>query len=251
VVLTETVHPGLASVYDLAALGRYPHTGWSGLMADEDHRAVREALASVGALELAHRPVADLSDGERQKVMIARALAQEPRLLVLDEITAFLDLPRRVEVMRLLRRLAHSSRRAVLVSSHDLDLALRSADRLWLLPKGGKLEAGAPEDLVLSGAFEAAFAAEGVAFDREEGSFHVHRDARGEVELSGEGLELLWTRRALERQGLKVAREGTRRDVRVEVESGEGRTRWNLFRDGQSRQYDTLYDLTLELRDPS
>ena len=103
--------------------------------------------------------------------MIARALAQEPAVLLLDEPTAFLDLPRRVEIMQLLRRLARDQQRAILLSTHDLDLALRTADRIWLLPGDGSLQAGAPEDLVLSGAFADAFRAEGVAFDPQTGAF--------------------------------------------------------------------------------
>jgi iron complex transport system ATP-binding protein len=108
----------------------------------------------------------ELSDGERQKVMVARALAQEPRLMILDEITVFLDLQRRVEIMRLLRRLAHEEGCTILLSIHDLDLALRSADRIWLMPTGStpaadgaaaQIYAGALEDLVLTGAFEAVF----------------------------------------------------------------------------------------------
>ena len=248
VVLTESVHAGLLTAYDLVALGRHPHTPWSGRLSEEDHRAVRGALEMVGAPELSTRVLADLSDGERQKVMIARALAQEPRLMVLDEITAFLDLPRRVEVMRLLRRLARSAHRAVLVSSHDLDLALRSADRLWLLPKGGELRAGAPEDLVLSGAFEATFEARDVVFDRSQGSFHVHRDYRGEVELSADGLERFWTRRALERLGLRVAQDGEPRELKVEVRHRDGRACWCLVREGRSSEYGSVYELSLSLR---
>ncbi len=248
VVLTERITAGLLTAYSLVSLGRYPHTNWMGRMSDRDHEVVRWALDTVGAAELARRHVGDLSDGERQKVMIARALAQEPRLMILDEVTAFLDLPRRVEVMRLLRHMARSTGRAILLSTHDLDLALRSADRIWLLPAGGPLATGAPEDLVLGGAFEAAFASEGIEFDREHGAFQIHRKFDAEVELAGRGVELFWTRRALEREGLHIRENGRTAALRVEVLTVQGRPCWRLTGDGETRRYDTLYELTRFLR---
>jgi iron complex transport system ATP-binding protein len=204
IVLTERIDVGLLSAYALVALGRYPYTDWRGTLSAEDQTIIQHAFASVGAIPLAARPVNELSDGERQKVMIARALAQEPQLMLLDEPTAFLDLPRRVEIMQILRRLAHDSDRAILLSTHDLDLALRSADVLWLL-SSGELHVGAPEDLVLSGAFAAAFTSEGVTFDAETGSFRVQQEGRGKVSVVGDGLSATWAARALEREGYRVS----------------------------------------------
>ncbi|MBC7810485.1 MAG: ABC transporter ATP-binding protein, partial [Burkholderiales bacterium] len=198
VVLTERIDVGLLSVFELVALGRYPYTEWSGALNSHDEDVIQWALKAVGAAALANRSVGELSDGERQKALIARALAQEPALMLLDEPTAFLDLPRRVEIMRTLRELARSTGRAILLSTHDLDLALRSADRIWLMPLGGQLQTGAPEDLVLSGAFEAAFRGEGVDFDRATGSFRVSSRNGARVILTGQGLEAVWTARALE-----------------------------------------------------
>ncbi len=159
VVLPERAVPGMLSAYDLVALGRYPHTGWAGRLRLQDEAAIRRALELVGIAHLAPRNVAALSDGERQKVMIARALAQEPKVLILDEPTAFLDLPGRVEVMSLLNRLVRRSGAdsAVLLSTHDLDLALRTADRVWLLDRRGGLQSGFPQDLLRTDAFEIAF----------------------------------------------------------------------------------------------
>lgn len=173
IVLTERVDVGNLSAQELVALGRHPYTDWWGNLTAHDAEVVRWAIRAVGAVSLADRPVQELSDGERQKIMVARALAQEPLLIMLDEPTAFLDLPRRVELMGLLRSLARQTGRAILLSTHDLDLALRSADRLWLLSVEGKMATGAPEDLVLSGAFQETFASEGVAFDQYSGSFRI------------------------------------------------------------------------------
>ncbi|WP_422649869.1 hypothetical protein OJJOAM_004417 [Cupriavidus sp. H18C1] len=151
VVLTERVDGTLMRGYELASMGRYPYLGWAGRLSPDDHRIVHDAMASAGALSLAERLVAEMSDGERQKIMIARALAQQPRLLVLDEATAFLDLPRRVGTMQLLLDLAHRHGLAVLLSTHDLELALRYADELWLIDGQRRLHVGAPEDLAIDG----------------------------------------------------------------------------------------------------
>ncbi len=162
VVLPERVAPGMLTASALVALGRYPRTGWSGRLEEEDRRAVRQALAAVGGLHLAGREVSELSDGERQRLMIARALAQEPKILILDEPTAYLDLPGRVEVMALLAGLAEAGS-AVVISTHDLDLALRTAGRVWLLSQGGGLRRGTPSELLRAGAFQEAFASDELA----------------------------------------------------------------------------------------
>ena len=237
-VLTERVDVGNLSAYALVALGRYPYTGWDGRLSQEDEEVVRWAIDAVGARDLAGRSVGELSDGERQKVMIARALAQEPAVLLLDEPTAFLDLPRRVEIVQLLRRLAGDSDRSVLLSTHDLDLALRCADRLWLLPLDGPLQTGAPEDLVLSGAFQRAFA--DVEFDPAIGSFHLAQEPEGEVGLVGEGIHALWTARALERAGFRVAEDAP---TCVEILHDNDDATWRLHTTTGDRVCSTLYEL--------
>jgi cobalamin transport system ATP-binding protein len=204
VVLTDRVDVGLLSGYALVALGRYPYTDWTGNLSQHDETIVRWAVEAVGATDIAMRPVNELSDGERQKLMIARALTQEPALMILDEPTAYLDLPRRVEIMQLLRQIARQTERAILLSTHDLDLALRNADRIWLMPKDASLTVGAPEDLVLNGAFEQAFQSEGVQFDRQTGSFRALIDSNKFIALKGEGIRRIWTQRALERAGFTI-----------------------------------------------
>jgi iron complex transport system ATP-binding protein len=159
VVLPERLEAPLMSARELVALGRYPHTDWTGRLRPEDHVRVDEALEELGVSHLARRLVAELSDGERQRVLIARAMAQDPTLLVLDEPTAFLDLPGRWDVMAILREVVHAegSERAVLVSTHDLDTALHFADRLWLVTPEGEIVAGEPQQLVQGGALERTF----------------------------------------------------------------------------------------------
>jgi iron complex transport system ATP-binding protein len=157
VVLTDRINPGLLTGWGLVALGRTPHTGFMGTLSPADEQAVQEAVDAVGATALADRPVVELSDGERQKLMIARALAQETPLILLDEPTAFLDAPRRVEILTLLRDLARNADRAVIVSTHEVHLALELADALWLMNGRGNFEAGSPSGLVNDGSFAAAF----------------------------------------------------------------------------------------------
>ena len=249
VVLTDRIGVGIALARDLVALGRYPHTNWIGRLTDEDERAVSWAIKAAGAMHLAHRNVAELSDGERQKVMIARALAQQPDLLILDEPTAFLDLPRRVEIMALLRKLAHATGKAILLSTHDLDLALRCADRICLLPIDGAMQTGAPEDLILNGAYERAFQSEGVRFDADTGAF-VLTAQRGHsaVSVSGQGRVASWTKHALERAGFRVT--ATSSDCHISIREGDPPS-WRVERDGAIREHASIYELIASLRCPN
>lgn len=203
VVLTEAPDANLTA-YDLVATGRYPYTGWLGRSSDEDRHAVTEALRRTGTLDFVHRPISTLSDGERQKVVVARAVAQSTPLLILDEPTAHLDVPNRVAVLQLLHRLAHEHKKTVLLSTHALDLALLVADQLWLMYEG-KLQSGVPEDLVLDGALAAVFERQGVVFDQHTGTFGISRPAGRPLRIEGASTEAFWTRRALERSGYTLA----------------------------------------------
>jgi iron complex transport system ATP-binding protein len=248
VVLTERVEVGNLSSYALAALGRHPYTDWRGQLSAHDEAVVREALTTVGAAGLAHRAVNELSDGERQKVMIARALAQEPQVLLLDEPTAFLDLPRRVEIMQLLHKLARERGCAILLSTHDLELALRLADRLWLMPVGGPLRVGLPEELALNGTLAATFRGEGVEFDSSQGSFKVHRQQCGPIGLTGEGERALWTARALERIGFEVVPNHQNLSFQVHIIGQNGSTRWQTITPKAQDEHDSLADLIAHLK---
>ena len=245
VVLTERVEIGNLSAYGLAALGRYPYTGWHGRLTAEDRQVVEMAMAQAGCLALGERSVRELSDGERQKVMIARALAQQPQVLLLDEPTAFLDLPRRVELMRLLRGLARETESAILLTTHDLDLALRVADRLWLISSGGDFKEGIPEELALNGAIEEVFMSEGVRFDHERGAFQVNLPVRGSVWLGGDdGVAVAWTWRALERIGFEVREYDPRAEAEVRALAGR---RWTARlggeADGRAAEFGSLAEL--------
>ncbi|MDO5066652.1 MAG: ABC transporter ATP-binding protein [Propionibacteriaceae bacterium] len=171
-VLTDAVEPGLLSVAEVVALGRHPHTRWAGRLRAEDRRAVEEALSRVGMAALRGKRFAELSDGQRQRVMIARALAQEPRLLLLDEPTAFLDPPGRLQVFDLLVQLARRRGIGVLVCTHDVEVAARRADRLWVLGDGEGVATGSPADLAQDGTLARAFGGE-YRIDPKTFQFHA------------------------------------------------------------------------------
>lgn len=233
VVLTDRVEAGLLTGFELAALGRYPYLGWAGRLSTDDRRLVRKSLLAVGAETLAAKPVAEMSDGERQRVMLARALAQQPKVLVLDEITAFLDLPRRIETLHLLQRLAREQRLAILLSCHDLDLALRCADQIWLLDAQRRLHVGAPEDLVLDGCLGEAFCASGLRFDIERGEWGMAQSYARPVRLVGQGATRIWALRALQRVGYREAEVA---DLVVVAEPGG----YRLMRHGNQQRFSRL-----------
>jgi iron complex transport system ATP-binding protein len=157
VVLTERPMVGALTAVDVVELGRYPHAGWFGRLSQRDHHVVDRALEAAGARHLAAVDFGRLSDGERQRIMIARALAQEPAVLVMDEPTAFLDVSSRIELMGLVRRIGSDQRLALVLSTHDLEPALRAADVVWLIMPDGQLCAGGPSELIADGCIEAAF----------------------------------------------------------------------------------------------
>ncbi len=146
VVLTGRVQAGHLKSETIVSLGRYPHSKFSGRMSEHDREVVQSAFKAVNAETLQHRTVDELSDGELQKVMVARALAQEPHIMLLDEPTVFLDVTRKIEVMELLRHISRTKGTAIVVSSHDLDLLMRISDRVWLMDENGNLHKGAPDD---------------------------------------------------------------------------------------------------------
>lgn len=184
VVLTErTSSPGL-TVDDVVSLGRQPFTGWQGHLTRDDHDKIGEALDLAGANRFSGRLFDDLSDGERQRVMIARAIAQAPALMILDEITAFLDLPGRVETMSLLRNQARTSGGIVLLSSHDLDLSLQLADSVWLLNGQGGLAVGSSQQLIAEGQIGRAFDTNAVRFSKESERFELFESGFGNMGLS-------------------------------------------------------------------
>ena len=171
IVLTENNLLSL-SVAELVALGRSPYTNFLGYLTAADKAVVAAAMERMGVRHLATRPVATLSDGERQKCMIAKAIAQGTPLMLLDEPTAFLDFRSKVQLFRTLRDLAREAGKAVLVSTHDIEMALRFAHRLWLID-GTTLYDGSVAELAEKGLLQRFIDGDGIAYDNKNGRIEI------------------------------------------------------------------------------
>jgi iron complex transport system ATP-binding protein len=243
VVLTDALPVGMMDAYSLVALGRHPYSGWLGGLNQYDKERIKWAFKAVGAEGLEARQISELSDGERQKISIARALAQEAQVMLLDEPTAFLDLPRRVELMTILRNLAHREQMGLLLSTHDLDLALRFADRLWMITTDGQLIQGYPEELAMSGEFAAIFANENLDWDAERGSFRAHPNPCLKAHIQGDSIHALWTRRALERLGFEIAKPDEKSALSIQVVELDDHTEWAVARNGNQAKHTSISQL--------
>lgn len=242
-VLTDRINVGAMTVMDIVAIGRYPYTNYFAKLQEKDHEMILRSLNSVHLEDYKHRLFHELSDGEKQRVMIAKALAQDTPLIMLDEPTAHLDLPNRVEIMNILKRLAKDTNKGILLSTHELDLALQSADTIWLMNREEDLKSGTPEDLVLSGMFERVFKSKAFRFDRQSGAFKVVHPAKGKVALFGNDVYSTWTRRALEREGYEVIN-----DSRCEVAVQHVDNAWNVKIQGEVIQCKDIGELLGILR---
>lgn len=200
VVLTDKTQTGGLSVYELVALGRQPHTGFFGRLHAKDHSLITEALEAVCIAHKAQSYIAELSDGERQKVMIAKALVQECPLILLDEPTAFLDVVSRIEIMTLLHTLAVTQNKAILLSTHDIEQALVLSDKLWLLSKESGLQCGVTEDLILNQRMDTLFDRKDIRFDYAHGVYYPQVNCQLTMVLEAENDILLhWATNALNR----------------------------------------------------
>lgn len=249
-VLTTPVQVGQLRVYDLIGLGRYPYTDWAGNLSPQDHSFIQRSLSAVDIESFSQRFIHELSDGERQKVMIARALAQTPKVIILDEPTAFLDFPFRIEILTILREITRSEKKGILLSTHDLDLAMRLADRLWIIGRDGVFHAGAPEDMVLNGVISDVFTTRGVSFDSDNGQFTLPSACLGSILISGEnGRSRFWTIRALHRMGYMVD-EKNDPVMSIHISSHNSGLRWNVRSHTGEVSFMNLTDLTRWIANP-
>lgn len=205
VVLTERVTLNNMSAYELVAMGRSPYTGFWGSLGDRDREIIDEAIALVRIEGLRDRTVSTLSDGERQKVMIAKALAQETPIIFLDEPTAFLDYPSKVEMMQLLQRLSRVKGKTIFLSTHDLEIALQTADKIWLIDRRHGVVTGSPEDLALNGSLAMYFEREGVRLDPHTGLFSISHVTGRDIRLEGQPGRAPLVAKALARNGIRAA----------------------------------------------
>ncbi len=169
-VLTEALPPSNLTVYEIAALGRQPYTNWLGTLTEEDKTKIEEAISLTGISSFIHKKHYEVSDGQLQKVMIARALAQDTSLIILDEPTTHLDLVHKVTLLKLLQKLAHETNKTILYSTHDLDLAIQLADDVIVFTEEAIFK-DQPCNLISDGVFEKVFQNDSITFDKEKGKF--------------------------------------------------------------------------------
>lgn len=202
VVLTDKCDIRNITVTELVGYGRSPYTDFWGTLQSDDKKAVDDALKMIKIESFADRMIQTLSDGERQKVMIAKALAQSTPIIYLDEPTAFLDYPSKVEIMQLLSRLSRETGKTIFMSTHDLELALQISDKVWLMDKGDGIRIGTPEDLSLDGSIGKFFARKEIVFDIKTGLFRIENDCNRKVRLVGHGPKYSMVQKALHRNGI-------------------------------------------------
>lgn len=242
VVLTEKCDIRNMTAAELVGMGRSPYTGFWGRLRGHDKEVVAEAIRLVGIGNLANRMVHTLSDGERQKVMIAKALAQETPVIFLDEPTAFLDFPSKVEMMQLLHRLTRLTDKTIFLSTHDLELALQIADKVWLMDKVHGFSIGAPEDLSLSGRLSNFFARKGIVFDKDTGLFRIENEYVASVKLTGHGQKYAMLRKAFQRNGILASRDA-QSDMCIET-GGSAADGYRLhLASGETRMFATVEEL--------
>lgn len=246
-VLTERNEISSLSVYEAISLGRFPYSDWLGNLQPNDRQKIEEAIAITGTEAFLDKKLHQLSDGERQKVMIARALAQDTPIILLDEPTAHIDITGRVMLFALLKKLTQEVKKAILVSTHDLELALQTADQLWLMHNKNHFRKGLPEELILNGALQHTFAQEGFLLDKQSGNFYFNFNENQNliklpVYLSGDEFLKKWTAKALEKQGFIVSKD-IKSPVWVSISQAEKQITWRALVNGIEKKSHHLEEL--------
>lgn len=234
VVLTEKPFSLNISVIELIAIGRHPYSGLMGSLSKRDKEVIDWAINETHVSYLADKKLYQLSDGQLQKVMIARALAQESQLILLDEPAAHLDLYNKIEVMTLLRKIANNGK-GILISTHDMQLSTQLSDRLWLFNFNEKVREGVPEDLILNGTLERTLYLQNYDYDMIHGT--VRSLSTGpEISVSAPEEIRFWTVRALKRNGFQITESANL----IILFSNET---WILKKNGQKTTHRSIADL--------
>ena len=242
-ISTEIVKVSNMSVYDLVALGRFPHTNWIGKIEKDDHERIMDSISKIEMGSFCQKFVSELSDGERQKAMIARILAQDTGIMVMDEPTAFLDIAAKYDILHLLHHLSGDNGKTIIFSTHDLQMAISQSDKIWLILDDDLIE-GAPEDLMISGAFEHLFSSTSVSFNIEYGTFSFRSETMGSIYIEGTD-KRYWTEKAVNRAGFSVAKEKTSTFI---ILPSEINSYWQLSTESKITKYKSVYELINALR---
>jgi len=247
IVLTSKIPTGNLKAGELIALGRYPYTNWMGAGTRTDEEKIIEAMSLTGTSEFRLQPIHELSDGQLQKVLIARALAQDCAIILLDEPTAHLDLMNKIVVMNLLRDLARKTGKAILIATHELELAMQVSDRLLLLTGSHDILSGTPEDLVLKGIINKYIGHKEVDFDAGTGRFIPVRAEGQKIGLdSPDPVIAKWTRNALERCGYSVTSDPAAVSLTAEASGYE--IIWKIRHQNTTETVHSIEELLNELK---
>ena len=204
IVLTERPAAGNLTVFELVTSGRHPFTNWLGRLSAEDRNVIDWAISETQINYIANKKLSQLSDGQLQKVMIARALAQQTEMIFLDEPTAHLDLHNKIEIMLLLKQISQQGK-GILISTHDLPISLQLSDKMWLFNFTEPVREGVPEDLILDGSIEKTLFLEDFHYDFETGSFEASFETNPrEIHLTGDRSVVYWTQHALKKIGYRL-----------------------------------------------
>lgn len=245
IVLTDRQSAAAFTVKELISIGRDPYTGWLGSLSDTDENFIAQAIEMTNLQGFENRNIHELSDGERQRVFIARALAQNTPIILLDEPTSHLDLPNRISILLLLQKLARETGKTIFISTHELETALQIADKIWMMEKLKGVQVGTPEDMVLQNSFDKTFAHKSYEFDKEYGSFIVKKVLDKFVSTQVDnpfGLMARWTTRALSRKGYQILP-----DTSIEIVINEKEQYWEIKTDSKTIKTYSIDELLQKL----
>lgn len=239
-VSTEIISVNNLKLFDLVALGRFPHTNWFGKLEESDKALINKSLETVGLLHYAQKGINEISDGEKQRAMIARTLAQDAEIIILDEPTAFLDLSHKYETVRFLNKLSRENNKTIIFSTHDLNIAIHEADKIWLMLPDNVYE-GSPEDLVLNKHFSEIFKNRGMFFDELRGDFRTKKESKKKISFickSDNSILKIWTEKALERLGFEI--DNSEKNLEIILENS---SKWIVKNNNKTQSFISIYEL--------
>lgn len=245
-VSTERIGLNNITVREIIELGRYPYTGLLGKLSQHDVEIVDNVISQTELKNISSKNLHEISDGEKQRVMIARALAQDTEIIILDEPTAFLDIPNRFEIIKLLKSLTVEKNKTIIFSTHDLPIAMQLADKIWLISQGNITE-GAPEDLVLNKEFSKIFTSDKIIFDDIKGDF-IYADFPDKlINLIGSGNVYEWTKKALARNSYSVTNyNGNNTYVSIRIDGDK--INWDIEKENRKFVVTSIYNLIQVLK---